>query len=206
MTAPPRTRLLVGSDFHLGPLCHAFERRLGEDVLPIFCGDLVNRPRGDAPAYFALLERWERANGDLFVVPGNHDPEDAGRWEGVRVHERRGLVILAVPVIPILYKIPSWTHEYAETTIERMLAPHRGGRYDVVASHAPPHGLTDGLASGRHVGSRALLDFAQVSHVGLWVCGHVHQGRAARAAVAGRPLVNAARTLLDLEAPPRLGG
>ena len=89
MAEVPGTRsvhLLVGGDFHLGPLCHTFESRLDEDVVPIVLGDLVNRPRRDAPAFFSLVARWARLNPDLVVVPGNHDPEPAGRWEGVQIH------------------------------------------------------------------------------------------------------------------------
>lgn len=195
-------RLLVASDFHLGPLCARFEDRLPEDHVPIFLGDLVNRPRQDASAWKAHVERWERLNPDLVVVPGNHDPEDTGRWEDVQVHERRGLRLLAVPVIPILYKIPSWTHEHSEARIAAMLDPFRGGTYDVIASHAPPHGVCDGARGGRAMGSRALRTFADDVKFRLWVCGHVHEQRGARGTVAGRPVLNAARTVLDLLMAP----
>ena len=194
----PLVRLLVASDFHLGPLCEQFEARLGEDLVPLFLGDLLNRPRDDAPAWDALVGRWERLAPDLVVVPGNHDPEDCGRWEGIRVHERRGLRILAVPVIPILYKIPTWTHEHSEARIATMLDPFRGGSFDVIASHGPPHGVCDRDRAGRHLGSRSLRDFARDVDFRLWVCGHVHEQRAARGELAGRPVHNAARTMLDL--------
>ena len=80
----PLVRLLVGSDFHLGPLCARFEARLDDDVVPLFLGDLGNRPRADAAVWQRLIPRWEGLNPDLVVVPGNHDPEDAGPWEGVQ--------------------------------------------------------------------------------------------------------------------------
>jgi Icc-related predicted phosphoesterase len=195
---PALVRLLVASDFHLGPLCRRFESRLGEDVVPLFLGDLLDRPREDAPVWERLVPRWERSNEDLVVVPGNHDPEDTGRWEGVQVHERRGLRILAVPVIPILYKIPSWTHEHSEARIAEMLDPWRDGTYDVIASHAPPYGICDRAAGGRSMGSRALRDFAADVDFRLWVCGHVHEQRGATGSLGGRPVHNAARTLLDL--------
>ncbi len=194
-------RILAGGDFHLGPLCHAFERCLAGDVLPIFLGDLVNRPREDAGAFHALVARWAEANPDLVVVPGNHDPADAGPWEGVRVHERRGLTILALPVIPILYKIPSWTHEHSEATIARMVEPFRGGTFDVVASHAPPWGVLDRVLGGRHVGSRALLDLAHEIDFGIWLCGHAHEGSGRESRIDGRPVVNAARTIVERTAP-----
>ena len=191
-------RLLVGSDFHLGPLGDRFEARLGEDLVPIFLGDLINRPREDAPAWDRTIRRWEELNPELVVVPGNHDPEDTGRWEGVQVHERRGLCILAVPVIPILYKIPSWTHEHSEAVIASMLEPFRGDRYDVIASHGPPYGVCDRVAGGRSIGSRALRAFADEVDFRLWVCGHVHEQRGASAVLRGRPVRSAARTTLDL--------
>lgn len=197
-------RLLVGGDFHLGPLCGRFERCMGEDVIPIFVGDLLNRPREDAAAWHSIVPRWEALSPDLVVVPGNHDPEDTGGWEGVQVHVRRGLTILAVPVIPILYKIPTWTHELPESRIAEMLEPFRGGSFDVIASHAPPHGVCDRALSGRAMGSRALRDFADAVDFRLWVCGHVHEQRGALGHLRRRPVWNAARTLLDLALAPVL--
>lgn len=192
-------RLLVGSDFHLGPLCDAFERRLTDDVLPIHCGDLVNRPREDADSCTTLLERWSGLNPDFVFVPGNHEPEDCGHWEGVQIHERRGLRILAVPVIPIMYKIPTWTHEYSESTIAAMVKPFEGAKVDVVASHSPPHGVCDRASWGEDIGSRALKDFAETLSFRLWVCGHVHEQRAGTGTIAGRPLRNAAKAILEME-------
>ena len=199
----PLVRLLVGSDFHLGPLSRRFEERLGEDLVPLFLGDLINRPGDDAPTWTRTIERWERRAPELVVVPGNHDPEDTGRWEGIQVHERRGLRILAVPVIPILYKIPSWTHEHSEARIAEMLDPFRDRTYDVIASHAPPHGVCDRALGGRAMGSRALRAFADDVEFRLWVCGHVHEQRGARATLHGRPVHNAARTLIDLLLTPQ---
>ncbi len=199
--APPHPQLLVGSDFHLGPLCHAFEQRLQEDVIPLFLGDLVNRPRHDAPAFFSMVKRWASLNADLIVVPGNHDPEPAGPWEGVQIHERRGLEILSIPVMPILYKIPTWTHEYSERRIAEMLDPFRGVRVDVIASHAPPYGILDRLAWGRRLGSKALRAFAADVDFDLWVAGHVHDQRAREAQIEGRPIHNAARTILTIDGP-----
>ena len=188
----------MGSDFHLGPLCDRFEERLAADVVPLFLGDLVNRPREDEAASRSTVERWRAGNQDLVVVPGNHDPEGVDPWEGVQVHERRRLTILAVPVIPILYKIPTWTHEYAEPRIAEMLAPFRGGSYDVIASHGPPFGVCDETVGGRHIGSHALRAFAETVDFRLWLCGHVHEQRGAQGRLADRPVHNAARTLLDL--------
>ena len=48
------------------------------------------------------------------------------------------------------------------------------------------------------MGSRALRDFASDVDFRLWVCGHVHEQRAATGTLAGRPVRNAARTVLDL--------
>jgi hypothetical protein len=192
------TRFLVGSDFHLGPLVDAFERRLQDDVVPVFCGDLVNRPGADADAFFGIVARWQALNPELVVVPGNHEPEDCGPWEGVRVHERRGLRILALPVTPLLCKIPTWTHEYSEARIAALLEPFRGGRYDVVVSHAPPRGACDRLAWGTPIGSTALAAFAETIDFRLWLCGHVHEMRGACESIAGRPVVNAARTVLEV--------
>jgi Icc-related predicted phosphoesterase len=165
-------------------------------VLPVFCGDLVNRPRHDASAWRTLTSRWQATNPDLVVVPGNHDPEEEdGPWEGVRVHERRGLRILAVPYIPIMYKIPTWTHEISEARIEERLTPFADQRFDLVASHGPPHGHLDVVASGRHVGSHALLAFAGTIAFDAWICGHVHEQGGRTSDVRGRPLYNVARTV-----------
>jgi Icc-related predicted phosphoesterase len=193
--------LLAGSDFHLGALCHEFERRLDEDALPVFCGDLVNRPRDDADAFERLVARWSSRRSDLVVVPGNHDPEREGPWEGVRVHERGAVRILAIPLIPILYKIPTWTHEVSEATIAARVAPYAGQRYDVVVSHAPPHGLLDRTMGGRHVGSHALRAFAERIEFDVWVCGHVHEGGGRTATLEGRPLYNVARTIRRIPIP-----
>ncbi|MHC5011453.1 MAG: metallophosphoesterase family protein [Planctomycetota bacterium] len=195
------TGFLVGSDFHLGPLCDAFEARLREDVIPVFCGDLINRPRADADVFFETVARWEAANPDLVVVPGNHEPEDCGPWEALQVHERRGLRLLALPVTPLMAKIPTWTHEYSESRIADLLAPFEGGRYDVIVSHAPPHGVCDRVFWGERIGSRALRAFARAVSFRLWLCGHVHEERGREGELEGRPLFNAARTILDVPLP-----
>ena len=195
------TRILAGSDFHTGPLVDQFEARLDEDRLPIFCGDLVDRPRHDSATYHEILRRWRHRAPELVVVPGNHDPDDAPEWEGVRVHERRGLSILAIPVIPILYKIPSWTHEYSEARIAEMVEPFAGAAYDLVVSHGPPRGVCDRAAWGRHIGSRALRDLAERIDFRLWLCGHVHEQSGARGTLRGRPVRNVARAVVEMEVP-----
>jgi len=198
--SPEGLRLLVGGDFHLGPLCHAFERRLtGTSRLPLFLGDLVNRPRDDATAYHRILERWRGLAPALVVVPGNHDPEDDGPSGGVRIHRRRGLTILAIPFIPLMAAIPTWTHEVAESHLADLLAPYRGRRFDLVASHAPMAGILDHSSFGRPLGSTALRDFAGQIDFDLWICGHAHEERGRWARIGGRTVVNVARTVLDIE-------
>lgn len=157
----------------------------------------MNRPRDDRRAFVEIVDRWRAKNPDLVVVPGNHDPDEGHAWEDVRVHERRGLRILAVPVIPLLCKIPTWTHEHTEARIAAMLDPFRGASFDVIASHGPPRGVCDRTVRGLAIGSTALRAFSADVAFRLWVCAHVHEQRGARGVLAGRPVLGAARTILD---------
>ena len=68
----------------------------------------------------------------------------------------------------------------------------------MIASHGPPFGVCDETAWGRRIGSHALRAFAETVDFRLWLCGHVHEQRGAEGRLAGRPVHNAARTLLDL--------
>ncbi len=104
-------------------------------------------------------------------------------------------------MIPILYKIPAWTHEVSEARIAEMVDPYRGDRFDVVLSHAPPYGLLDRVTGGRHVGSHALLAFAGEIDFDVWISGHVHEGRGGETTLTGRPLYNVARQVRRIILP-----
>jgi len=105
-------------------------------------------------------------------VPGNHDlPEIAGEGKV----DFGSAEVAGVRVAGIGGGGPArfgFSYEWGEDEVRARDVPE----CDVLLCHAPPYGTPiDVLAhSGRHVGSRALLERAE-RHDGVYVCGHIHE-------------------------------
>jgi hypothetical protein len=47
----------------------------------------------------------------------------------------------------------------------------------ILLSHAPPYGCLDKIHSGKHIGSKLLLEAIKKSYPKLVLCGHIHEAR-----------------------------
>jgi hypothetical protein len=53
--------------------------------------------------------------------------------------------------------------------------PGAGRPCDVLVVHEPPEGTLDQVRTGKHIGSRAVLDLITRLHPRVVTCGHVHE-------------------------------
>jgi Icc-related predicted phosphoesterase len=116
------------------------------------------------------------------LVPGNNETDDALReavegWEdAVVLHgeevEIDGMTFFGlgagVPVTPW-----DWSFDLTEEEAARKLGRCPEGC--VLAVHSPPRGHVDRSASGKHLGSVAVLDAIVVKRPRLALCGHIHE-------------------------------
>jgi uncharacterized protein len=131
------------------------------------------------------------------LVPGNNETDDALReavegWEdAVVLHgeevEIDGMTFFGlgagVPVTP-------WDWSFDLTEEE---AAHKLGRCPegcALAVHSPPRGHVDRSASGKHLGSVAVLDAIVVKRPRLALCGHIHEAWGQRLKIGSTEIVN----------------
>lgn len=102
----------------------------------------------------------------------------------------------AVPVTPF----GAWSFDLSEEEAKDLLAacPHGA----VLVSHSPPRGTADTDSSGRHLGSRAVVDVIEAKSPRLLVCGHIHASWGARAQVGSTEVVNAGPLGVELVVQP----
>jgi len=61
--------------------------------------------------------------------------------------------------------------------IERLNKLLRKNKKAILLSHAPPYGYLDKIHSGKHVGSKFLLDAIKKNSPKLVLCGHIHEAK-----------------------------
>jgi Icc-related predicted phosphoesterase len=72
-------------------------------------------------------------------------------------------------------------------------AAHKLGRCPegcVLAVHSPPRGHVDRSASGKHLGSVAVLDAIVVKRPRLALCGHIHEAWGQRSKIGSTEIVS----------------
>jgi Icc-related predicted phosphoesterase len=131
------------------------------------------------------------------LVPGNNETDDALReavegWEdAVVLHgeevEIDGMTFFGlgagVPVTPW-----DWSFDLTEEEAARKLGRCPEGC--VLAVHSPPRGHVDRSASGKHLGSVAVLDAIVVKRPRLALCGHIHEAWGQRSKIGSTEIVN----------------
>ena len=118
----------------------------------------------------------------LIVVSGNHDNSKELRQACeaapmLRYLDGDGATIDGVTFFGIGREIPfqknaPWSESYSEQQADEALQACPEGA--VLVSHAPPFGIVDHQADGRHDGSHALLDALTQKKPMLHLCGHIH--------------------------------
>jgi uncharacterized protein len=131
------------------------------------------------------------------LVPGNNETDDALReavegWEdAVVLHgeevEIDGMTFFGlgagVPVTPW-----DWSFDLTEEEAARKLGRCPEGC--VLAVHSPPRGHVDRSASGKHLGSVAVLDAIVVKRPRPALCGHIHEAWGQRSKIGSTEIVN----------------
>jgi Icc-related predicted phosphoesterase len=146
-------------------------------------GDLTTF--GSPPEAEQAILRFQQTDKPLLVVSGNMDPPELDRtFDGLGVLiDSRGrslnnvgfFGISGAPLSPL-----NTPYEISEEEIARRATAGwntvSNVSHTVFVPHAPPFNTTlDRIASGTHVGSRAVRRFIEAHQPDLVICGHIHE-------------------------------
>jgi Icc-related predicted phosphoesterase len=189
-------RLLLFSDLHtdLAAAASIVERAPGFDAL-VGAGDFAVKRRGLA----RIVEVLAAIEPPTVLVPGNGESAEelsdaCDGWPAAHVLHGTGVEIGGVPFFGLGGGVPvtpfgSWSYDFTEDEARDLLAPCPASA--VLVSHSPPLGHADADASGRHMGSTAVLETIERTHPRLVVCGHIHGSWGVRSRAGDTPVVNA---------------
>ena len=176
-------KILAFSDLHRSA---KFARRIVEAAenadLVIGAGDYATKQHGLAD----IIGLLKTIKAPTFLVPGNHEDcadlrAECSNWPNAKVLHGEVVSFQGLNIFGLGYEIPqsttaSWnrfmSERQAAAILERMSENKKA--CDILVSHAPPYGIADRQADGRHDGSRALLDFITSKQPSLHLCGHIH--------------------------------
>ena len=157
-------RLLVFSDIH-GDVT-ALERLLAIDAdFYVAAGDLVNWGRG----LDRMGELLGRRNPRVYVLPGNHESEQAiarmcERY-GLNAFHERSFEADGYHIAGLGYSNPTpfdTPGEYSEAELAAKLAPFSGLQPLILICHCPPKDTTlDDAGHGKHFGSSSVREFIE---------------------------------------------
>jgi Icc-related predicted phosphoesterase len=146
-------RILACADLHGRPDRIARVRALVDEHAPavvLLPGDLTHAGHGED-----ALDLLGGLGVPVLAVPGNMDgPRAVAEITG------RGALGGATPV------------EIAGVTFG---GPHAASHCDVLVTHEPPAGTLDRVYSGRHIGTRTVLELVTRLRPRVLTCGHVHE-------------------------------
>ena len=189
-------RLLLFSDLHtdLAAAASIVERAADFDAV-VGAGDLAVKRRGLA----GIVEVLAAIETPTVLVPGNGESAEelsdaCDGWTAAHVLHGTGVDIDGVPFFGLGGGVPvtpfgAWSYDFTEDEARSLLAPCPEGA--VLVSHSPPLGHADTAASGRHVGSAAVLETIERTCPRLVVCGHIHDSWGVRSRAGHTPVVNA---------------
>ena len=155
----------------------------------LICGDITHF--GTLTDAIRILREF-RGLGVTLFVPGNCDsPELAGNpifEDALNLHSRC-ISVLGSSFIGVGGSIPTpfgTPFENAEEEVNRILESAMGRCLNsfqmVLVSHDPPYGTdADKTVNGRHVGSRSIRRFMNMSSPIIVACGHIHESRSCQA-------------------------
>ena len=189
-------RLLLFSDLHtdLAAAASIVERAADFDAV-VGAGDLAVKRHGLA----GIIEILAAIETPTVLVPGNGESAEelsdaCDGWPAAQVLHGTGVDIGGVPFFGLGGGVPvtpfgAWSYDFTEDEARTLLAPCPEGA--VLVSHSPPLGHADTTASGRHVGSTAVLETIERTRPRLVVCGHIHDSWGVRSRAGHTPVVNA---------------
>lgn len=189
-------RLLLFSDLHtdLAAAASIVERAPGFDCV-VGAGDFAVKRRGLA----GIMNVLAAIETPSVVVPGNGESaeelaEACRGWPAARVLHGNGAEICGVPFFGLGGGVPvtpfgAWSYDFTEDEARALLAGCPQGA--VLVTHSPPLGHADADRTGRHIGSRTVLEAVERTRPRLVVCGHVHDSWGARSQSGDTPIVNA---------------
>ncbi|MXX68956.1 MAG: serine/threonine protein phosphatase [Gemmatimonadales bacterium] len=189
-------RLLLFSDLHtdLAAAASIVERAAGFDAV-VGAGDFAVKRRG----LDTIIEVLAAIETPTVLVPGNGESAEelsnaCDGWPAAHVLHGTGVEIGGMPFFGLGGGVPvtpfgAWSYDFTEDEARNLLAPCPEGA--VLVSHSPPLGHADAAASGRHVGSTAVLEAIERTRPRLVVCGHIHDSWGVRSRAGHTPVVNA---------------
>lgn len=189
-------RILCFSDLHRDQAAaRALVQRAPDVDLLLGAGDFAVMRQGLQPLIDALRE----IRTPTVLVPGNGESDAELRtacrgWDAAQVLHGERAEVAGVPVFGIGGGIPvtpfgAWSFDLSEDEARALLAGCPEGA--LLVSHSPPFGHVDVDGSGRHLGSRAVLEAAERVGSPLLVCGHIHACWGERSQIGDTQVVNA---------------
>ena len=129
----------------------------------------------------------KRRAGKVYVLPGNHETEEAiaGMCERHGLNAFHGQSFQAGGYhfaglgcsTPTPFNTPG---EYSEEEMARRLAPFTGLNPLVLICHCPPKDTPlDRIRPGLHSGSQSVSDFIEAQQPPFFFCGHIHEAQGA---------------------------
>ena len=154
--------------------------------LIIITGDLTNF--GGREEARKIVEAIRAVNPNLLALAGNLDQKDVDDYlgeAGINLHGQ-GRVVNNVGIFGVggsnytPFKTPN---EFSEEELAAFLSAGykqvRDADSHILVSHTPPvDTVTDRIASGMHVGSKAVRKFIEDKQPVLCLTGHIHEARA----------------------------
>lgn len=197
-------RVLAFSDLHRDlDAARSIVSRSGDHDVVIGAGDFGSVRKG----LQAVVDVLSGIETPAVVVPGN--AESAAEleracvgWDAARVLHGSGVEIDGVPFYGLGAAVPvtpfgDWSFDLSEQ--EAGLLLEGCPRSAVLVSHSPPLGLVDADASGKPLGSSAVLDAVRTRRPRLVVCGHIHASWGREATVGTTRVVNVGPAGMTLE-------
>jgi Icc-related predicted phosphoesterase len=178
-------RIIAAGDIHMDPGDVTNIPGIDSADHIIITGDITNY--GSSLDAEVVLNRLLRINSSIMGVAGNLDQHDVTRYLediGISLHGR-GRIIENLGIMGLggsNYTPFNTPYEFSEQELDSFLASgfaHIGGAKNfILVSHAPPiQTLTDRLANGTHVGSKAVRTFIEEKQPLLCLTGHIHESR-----------------------------
>jgi uncharacterized protein len=178
-------RLLAFSDLHRSrDHARSLVARAGGADVVIGAGDFASLRLG----LNSTIDSLTPIDSPAILTPGNSESDTAlwracAGWPSASVLHGTGIRIGEIDFFGVGGGVPPtpfpWSFDLSEREAEEKLRDCPAGAVLVV--HSPPRGYLDEV-TGRHLGSRAILDAIERVEPRLVVCGHIHQcwGREAR--------------------------